>query len=510
MTPDTTHTAGDPLLITTRSGAVRGDAENGVRTWRSIPFAAPPVGPLRLRAPQPAEPWQGVRDATAFGPVPPQRRGIEEVGAGKHTPISEDCLTLNVWAPETPSEEPVPVLVWFYGGAFTQGAASASGYTNGHVTRRTGAIFVTINYRVGALGFIDFTSFASPEHPFDSNVGLRDQVAGLEWVRDNIAAFGGDPGNVTIFGESAGGMSVIALMCIPAAHGLFHKAFAMSPAPSSMYEPTLHATWAGELVEALGVSREAAAEALATRPWEDLVAATETLTTKITPSTHPSTLASSPVVDGDFLPTHAIDAFRDGTAARVPLVIGTMANEGAFFDRILDVLPTTPSRIETMFSLTGADARDRVLAAYPSYPKKKAAIEVGGDVVFWLPSVQSAEAHSEHSPTWMYRLDFATPMMRLLGLGATHGMDMPAFFGNLGSGMGRIMTLLGGRRAYAAVGDRMLAAVASLARTGSPGRDWPQYDAERRVTRIIDREDRLESDPRGERRRAWGDFRGFL
>lgn len=505
-----TISADDILLVPTADGVVRGILHEGVRSWRSIPFAAPPVGPLRLRAPRPAEPWDGIRDATEFGAVPPQPRGIEEIGAGKHTLISEDCLTLNVWAPAEKTDTARPVLVWFYGGAFTRGAASAPGYTNGIFAREHDAVFVTVNYRVGALGFIDFTSLATPEHPFDSNVGLRDQVAGLEWVRDNIAAFGGDPDNVTIFGESAGGMSVVSLMCIPSAEGLFHRAFAMSPAPSSMYGPDLHAEWAREIVTALDVGETDAAEAIATRPWEDLVAAMSVVGDTVGPSRYPGALPSSPVVDGEFLPKHAIDAFRDGTAHRVPFVTGNMSREGAFFAKMTELLPTTVERVERMFELTEPAARDAVVAGYPGFPSKATAIDIGGDVVFWLPTVLAAEGHSKHAPTWMYRYDFATPVMRLMGIGATHGVEMPAFFGTADKGIGRIMTLLGGRRRYLALGRRMREAVVELARTGTPPAEWPAYDASDRRTLVLDATERIESDPRGERRRAWGGFRGFL
>lgn len=511
MTDSTTtqpHEGTDDLTVQTTHGAVRGIVDKGVRTWRGIPYAAPPVGALRLRAPQPLAPWDGVRDASEFGMAPPQVVTFEASGIGKETPVGEDCLTLNVSAPQRPAAAPRPVLVYLYGGAYTTGSNRSTGYLGSRLVDNGDVVYVCINYRLGALGFVDFTEFSTPERPFDNNLGLRDTVAGLEWVRDNIAAFGGDPGNVTIFGESAGGMSVVSLMCIPSARGLFHKAFAMSPAPASMYSPGLHADFARRFIDTLGVDEADAAEALTTRPWQDLIAASRRIGHEYVPDNMPSALPTAPVVDGDFLPKHAIDAFRDGDAHPVPFVAGTTDREGAFFTFVLDLLPTKPGRIETMFTQTDPDARDRVIAAYPGYPGKRAAIDLGGDVVFWHPTVQLTEGHSRHAPTWSYRFDYAPPLLKLTKVGATHGTDVAAVFDGYDAGLGKIITSIGGRRTANALAKRFQGALLSLARAGSPGADWPQYEEPTRRTRIFDIEDRVESDPRADRRLAWGDYRG--
>ncbi|QEE62125.1 carboxylesterase/lipase family protein [Salinibacterium sp. dk2585] len=514
MTDNTTaHAAqsqanADDLTVATTHGAVRGIVDKEVRTWRGIPFAAPPVGELRLRKPHPAEPWEGVRDASEFGMAPPQVVTFEASGIGKETPVGEDCLTLNVSAPLAPSAEPRPVLVYLYGGAYTTGSNRSTGYLGSRLVKNGDVIYVCLNYRLGALGFVDFSPYSTPERPFESNLGLRDTVAGLEWVRDNIAAFGGDPDNVTIFGESAGGMSVTSLMCIPSAKGLFHKAFAMSPAPASMYGPELHADWSRRFLENLGVDEADAAAALSERPWQDLIAASRKLGHDYIPDNQPSALPTAPVVDGDFLPKHTIDAFRDGDAHPVPFVAGTTDREGAFFTIVLDLMPTKPSRIDTMFKQTDPDARDRVVAAYPGYPSKRAAIDLGGDAIFWHPTIQVTEGHSRHAPTWSYRFDYAPPLLKLTKIGATHGTDVAAVFDGYDAGLGKIVTALGGRGTANALAQRFQGALLSLARTGSPGADWPQYDETARQTRIFDSEDRIESDPRAGRRLAWGDYRG--
>lgn len=505
MTMDVTS-----LLIPTASGLVRGIVDAGVRTWRGIPYAAPPVGELRLRAPQRPQPWNGVLAGNRFGPVPPQARTATLAGSRRRGPMAEDCLTLNVSAPLEPSSERLPVLVYFYGGAFSSGSSTVKTYRGARLVRAGEAVYVSLNYRIGALGFMDFTSFSGAGRIFESNLGLRDQVAALEWVQENIEEFGGDPDNVTIFGESAGGISVTSLMCIPAARGLFHKAYAQSPAPSSAYSRDLHAAWARDLLRILNVRESDAAAALSSLPAPVLVEATNRLTSKIGPANQPGTLSVSPVVDGDFLPDHPIDTFMAGAAAPVPLVVGTMAREGALFAKIVDILPSTPALLEKMFASTDPEALDRVLAAYPGYPSKELSVDISGDLVFWYPSTMVAESHSRVAPTWSYRYDFATPMMNALGFGATHAMDVPVMFGETHEPITRALSLFGGAGALRELSARFQGTLLSLAKTGSPGPDWPQYEPLLRQTRIFDKEDRIESDPFPERRRAWEGYRGYL
>ncbi|MET4059290.1 para-nitrobenzyl esterase [Arthrobacter sp. UYP6] len=498
------------LLIPTENGLIRGTVANGVRTWRGIPYAAPPVGELRLRSPQLPQRWNGVLDGSAFGAAPPQSRNPSLTGSRRRAPMDEDCLTLNVSAPLEPEFGQLPVLVYFYGGAFSSGSSTVKTYRGSHLVRTGEAVYVSLNYRIGALGFMDFSTFSAAGRAFDSNLGLRDQVAALEWVRDNISDFGGDPRNVTIFGESAGGISVTSLMCIPAARGLFHRAYAQSAAPSSAYSQELHASWARDLLQILKVPLSDAADALSTLPAEVLVRATNQLTSKIGPADKPGSLSVSPVVDGDFLPEHPLDTFMKGLAAPVPLVLGTMAREGALFAKMVDILPSTPDRIEKMFAGTDPEAQARVLAAYPGYPSRERSVEISGDLVFWYPSTVVAESHSLVAPTWSYRYDFATPLMNLLGFGATHAMDVPVMFGETREPITRALSVLGGAAALKELSARFQGTLLSLAKTGSPGPDWPRYEPVQRHTRIFDVEDRVESDPFPERRRAWAGYRGYL
>ncbi|NLE78118.1 MAG: carboxylesterase/lipase family protein, partial [Rhodococcus sp.] len=195
----------DDMLVRTTDGPVRGRRVGGLRAWRGIPYAAPTAGPRRFRAPAPIEPWSEVRECTEFGDAPPQAKSYTALRPGKYQPTSEDCLTVNVLAPAHDDGTKRPVMVYIYGGAYIMGMSATGVYNGSALVRRGDVVYVSFNYRVGTLGYLDFSRYSTPERPFDSNLGLRDQVAALEWVQRNIAAFGGDPDNVTLFGESAGG-----------------------------------------------------------------------------------------------------------------------------------------------------------------------------------------------------------------------------------------------------------------------------------------------------------------
>jgi para-nitrobenzyl esterase len=497
----TAPTAGPEVKTT--GGVVRGITTHGVHAWRGIPYAAPPVGDLRLRTPHPVVPWEGTRDGSRFGPVPIQERIGEFIGAGKHTPMDEDSLTLNVSAPLTESDEPRPVMVWFYGVAFVVGASSAPTYRGYDFVRRGDVVYVSVNYRLGALGYLDFSAYGTPERPIESNLGLRDQIAALEWVRDNIAAFGGDPDQVTIFGESAGAISVTTLMATPSAHGLFHRAIAESSAPGMVFGQERARAWAAGFVTALGADDDPLT-GLTTATPEQLLGAAQVLRDRM--GDQPGTIPTAPVVDGDLLPESPLDAFEAGRAADVPLIIGTNDTEGRLFElpRLrMDVL-VSEERAARMFALTQPELREKVLAAYEGQPFRK---DLGGDYMFWYPSVRVMQSH--RGPVWAYRYDLTTPVLTAMGVRATHGMELYPVFGLAGSGAARWLTALGGRRALRAMQDRVQADWIHFARHGSPASFWPEYEPDTRLTKILDRADRVEADPRRERRLAWQGFRGY-
>src|SRR6201991_2261795 len=264
------------VRATIASGTVEGFTRDGVNRWRSIPYARPPVGRLRLRAPQPVEPWPGVRYCHGFGYCAPQQRMYTILAPGKYQPMSEDCLTLNVVAPKPPGDQLLPVMVFIHGGGYFMGSSATPIYDGAAVARK-GCVYVSVNYRLGALGCLDLSSLSNKDVIFDDNLYLRDLVMALRWVRDNIAVFGGEPDNVTVFGESAGAHAVATLLAVPAAKGLFAQAISESPAAGMVRTPEVAEQYATKFAELLGASPSDGAHAvLAARP-ADLVNAFDRL-----------------------------------------------------------------------------------------------------------------------------------------------------------------------------------------------------------------------------------------
>ncbi|MBB5914596.1 para-nitrobenzyl esterase [Nocardia transvalensis] len=489
--------------ITTADGIVRGRRGRRVLRWRSIPYAAPPVGDLRFRAPQPVRPWPGVREATDFGLAAMQHRDGARIGPRQSQATGEDCLTLNVTAPAAPSSAPRPVMVFIHGGGYVLGTSALGLYSGARLAVRGDVIVVSMNYRLGAFGYVDFSEFSTPERPFDSNLGLRDQVAALEWVRRNIGAFGGDPGNVTIFGESAGAHAVVSLLATPAAAGLFHRGIAQS-APADWSMTTAEARYfARSCLEKLDIAPEDAPAALTTLSANDIRKSVDrTIGTVLWEQ--PGSFPAAPVVDGDYLPKAPIEAFADGSAHAVPLIIGTNRDEGTLFQRFDRTLPTTPDQLHAALARCGGeDLEKRVIAAYPGYPAKKTAVRMGGDFVFWRPTVAVLEGHSRHASCYAYRYDFAPRAAQLAGFGATHALDLIPVFGGVDTPVGRVITAAGGYRGFRAVQDEFQENWLAFARTGRPLDSWPEYTEQRRSTRIIDSPARVEVDPEKAKRLAW-------
>ena len=486
--------------VTTAEGAVRGRREGDVLRWRSIPYAAPPVGDLRFRAPQPHESWSGVRPATSFRNAAVQHRSGSQIGPRTFQPQSEDCLTINVTAPADAGSAPRPVMVFIHGGGYVFGTSAVSLYAGTGLAAHHDVIVVSFNYRLGVFGYVDFTDFATPDRPVDSNLGLRDQVAALEWVHRNIAAFGGDPDNVTIFGESAGAAAVTTLLATPAAKGLFRQAIAQSSPADWALDRTTAADFARRCVERL----DSAAD-LFTADAHDLgkIAGRVSMDAM---RANPGLMTMMPVIDGEFLPTHPLDAMADGTAHPVPLIIGTNRHEGTLFAKYMDELPTNPARIEQMFDATNVIPLQRVSSHYRDYPTERSAIRLGGDFIFWRPTIAAAEAHSAHAPTYNYRYDYAPPLLKRLGLGATHASELIAVFGFGETKAGRALTAIGGRRDLRTVTERMQAHWISFARDGAPLTSWPEYDVDTRRTLVIDTAPRVVDDLDRERRLAWAEY----
>jgi para-nitrobenzyl esterase len=488
----------------TAAGTVEGFTRDGVNRWRSIPYARPPVGRMRFRAPQPAQAWSGVRHCHGFTGCAPQQRRYTLLGVGRYQPMSEDCLTLNVVTPEAPSAEPLPVMVFVHGGGYILGSSATPLYDGAALARR-GCVYVSVNYRLGALGCLDLSSLSTPDITIDSNLYLRDLVLALQWIRDNIARFGGDPNEVTIFGESAGACITSTLLAVPAAEGLFARAIAESPAAGLVRSEEISAEFAKRFVSLLDVDTEDPAEALLRVPAAQLVQAQHQLIDQGMES-RLGAFPIGPVTGDDILPIDPVEAMRTGRAHPIPLIVGTNAEEGRLFTRFLKLLPTNKLMIEELLADTEPDARERITAAYPDYPSASACIQLGGDFAFSSAAWQIAEAHSTHAPTYLYRYDYAPRTLRWSGLGATHATELLAVFDVYRTRFGALLTAAADQRTALRVSDQVQRRWRSFSRTGVPGDDWPLYNSADRAVMVFDRKCRVEFDPHPDRRMAWDGF----
>ena len=396
-------------LVRLKDGAVRGKAESGVLVFRGIPYAAPPFGVNRMQPPRPVKAWDGERDATAFGPTapkgdyPPQYAALfpEVVIPG------EDCLNLNVWTPDT-SATGLPVLVWIYGGGFTNGSGSAGMY-NGAAFARDRVVCVTINYRLGAEGFLFLDDGIA-------NLGLLDQLAALQWVQTNISAFGGDPARVTVAGESAGAMSVTTLLAMPLAEGLFAQAIAQSGAAAHTLTRDEARMVGGYLAAALGVPADR--DAIKAVPLDKLVQATSAQVAELLTAPDPakwgqlalSLLSFAPTVDGSILPVAPLTAIATGQGSGVPLLIGSNRDEARLFlvaSGAIDLIddPT----LDAVASAYGLSPDDLVVYR-GNRPKGSAGDILAAVITDWfyrIPAIRVAEARAASGTgnTWMYRFD---------------------------------------------------------------------------------------------------------
>ena len=487
-------TAELPTVVRTSAGLLRGTTEHGVNVWRGVAYAEQPVGARRFLAPAPVPPWTGVRDAVDHGPLPPQGRSF--VGGGRDDPKIRDeaCLTVTVWSPAKEPDAALPVMVWIPGGAFVYGAGQLQLYNGSRLAANGNVVVVNVTYRLGVFGGFELGALG-PD--FADNLCLRDQLAALEWVRDNIAAFGGDPGQVTVFGESAGATSVLALLACPAADGLFGRAIAQSPALPLIADRATRATRAREFLARLGVE-PADVRTLPQRALRRTAGELQAESAAETP-----VLAFGLTHGVDLLPYHPIEAARRGAVSDVPLIVGINSHEASMFAwGKPPMLPTTRESIDGFFARAAPDAKDRVLAAYPGFPRRRTLVAVGSDAMFGAPTWAFADAYSAAAPTFAYRFDHTTWTLRVLGLGATHGSEIVHVQHSYASYLGRKLHPLG-RRVQPSVGRRMQRTWLNFA-VGALGEDWPRYDAEHRRTRVIrsTRDDTV-SDPDGLRRAAW-------
>lgn len=404
------------LLVATDKGQLRGRAEGPITSFKGIPYAEPPTGPKRWRAPQPAKPWKGVRAAARYGNACIQPPGLSAENGGDPGPLSEDCLYLNVWTPGADPEANRPVIFWIHGGAYTFGSGNIAGYS-GVPFAKKGAVFVSINYRLGQLGFFAHPALEKNNPGGPVNFGLLDQIAALKWVRSNIKKFGGNPGNVTIMGQSAGAKSVFAMMASPLARGLFKKAVALSSyvIPDAKRAKAVEA--GTKVATALGLNganaglrelRQISAERFGALKGEGL-------------SNAPVPVSGDPV-----LPRAINKIFADGKEARVPLIVGNTSDDASVvaafgFDpaKVLDRLGAAKALVKLLYRDAKNDA--------------DVARQAMRDLIFTMPVRWTADRHNSYAPVWRFYFDYVSEReRRKFPNGVPHGFDV-VYFLNTGA-----------------------------------------------------------------------------
>jgi para-nitrobenzyl esterase len=462
-------------VVNAPAGTLQGTAERNLRVFKGIPFAQPPVGPLRWRAPVAPPHWEGVRDATEFGPAcfqpKPQLSGI--YSPAKPLPMSEDCLTLNVWAPEDARD--APVFVWIHGGALATGSSREPMYDGSKLAER-GVVVVSVNYRLGVLGWLAHPDLSAEQGGISGNYGLLDQIRALEWVRDNVGAFGGDAGNVTIAGESAGALSVMYLMASPPARGLFHKAIAESAYMIST--PDLK-----RVVHGAPSAEQAGAALAATLKATDLAALRAIDPADITARAVAVGYGPWGAVDGKILSDQLVNVFDRGEQAPVPLLAGFNQGEIRSLTVLAPPVPASRDEYESRIRAIYRDLADEFLRLYPSSNMRESILATTRDGLYgWTAERLARKQAAIGQPSYLYLWDHAYPATDAAGLHAFHASELPFVFGTFDA-TGPLWPAIPGTPSQKAMSAALIDYWTSFAKTGVPtasgAPDWPRYETGR-------------------------------
>jgi para-nitrobenzyl esterase len=498
------------VIVNTQTGKLEGDFQNDIYVFKGIPYAAPLMGDLRWLPPQPVRPWSGVRSAKEFGAIAPQTEMAVGPIVFKPQRQSEDCLFLNIWTPGLDNAKR-PVMVWIHGGAFTIGSGSDPMNASDILPRRGDVVLVTINYRLGMLGFLRLKETTGGKIPATGNEGLLDQVAALNWVRDNIAAFGGNPKNVTVFGESAGGMSIGCLMVMPAAKGLFQNAILESGVGSTAV-PLGDAVATGENFLKMAQIRKDDVKALRAITPKQLLELETKMRTE--PGGQARITVTAPVIDGETIPDVTNKMAKNGSARNIPVIIGTNVDEW----KLLALMQPGSSQLseQQMLKQLGAlveaaDVKELVTAYRNARERRGESITpseissaIQTDRMFRIPALELVEAQRDNKQlAYGYLFTWKSPVMGG-ALGACHGLETGFVFGNYDDTF--CGTGLDADKLAECIQDAWLA----FARTGDPScktiGKWPVYGKDR-LTMILGKDCHVEAAPYEEERRAWDNVR---
>jgi para-nitrobenzyl esterase len=502
----------DNPVVTVSSGKIEGVYEDGLYVFRGVPYAAPPVGALRWMPPRPAEPWQGILPVREYGCIAPQNMmaTATEVSPVFDGPQNEACLFLNIWTPGL-DDARRPVLFWIHGGAFILGAGSEGVVKGGKLARRGDIVMVSINYRLGALGFMNLKEITGGKIPATGNEGLLDQIAALEWVIDNIAAFGGDPDNITVSGFSAGGMSTGTLLGMPLAKGKYQKAMNRSGASNVIVTLENAMEMSGRYLEILGVDRHDA-DAIRNLSVKKLLDAQQVLGDMIRVSESRAT-PFIPVLDGEIVPEFPIEAIEKGSARGIPILAGNTLDELKAMNMMDPAVRDMDEAglVERLDRLLPSDMITKLINIYREVLKKRGSRAdnadiwgtISADLMFRISTIRLVEAQRDNgAPAYNYLFTYRTPAMGGV-LGAMHGLDSSFLFGNLDPGY------TGSGPEVESLATKIQDSCAAFMHTGNPScesiGEWPVYGTDR-MTMILDIDARVEAAPYEEERRAWDGF----
>ena len=496
------------MIVETKSGNVNGFEKNGLKIFKGIPYAEPPIGPLRFSPPIEKKPWDDVLQATEFGPQAMQGLNPLEMFFGKVTvkKSEADCLTLNVWTPGIDNKKR-PVLFWIHGGAFVIGSAADGFYDGEALAKRGDVVIVTINYRLGALGYLYVPGKTA-------NCGQLDQIEALRWVQNNIELFGGDPENVTIFGESAGGEACITLLAMPAAKGLFHKAIIQS-GPIA-YNPSIGEKNTKKLMAKCKVDD---LEGLRGLPAKKIIKKQDSM---VFNPDNIDLLMFCPRIDGKHLPKHPIIALEEGYASDIEILVGTNKDEIKLFTSILPSSGIQSDEhlkkyISKVMITLGSDETtiNQLIKRYQDARGGKDSLDlneissiIGTDYMFRIPAIRVMEAHLTHQVnTFSYLFTWTSPMMKGK-LGACHALELPFLFGT--HKIAGVEKFSGSGPDADKLSNNLINIWTTFARTGDPNNDnipkWPPYDTKNRPTMLLGKEIKISNDIFAKERMAWDDI----
>jgi len=496
-------------IVDTKAGKIQGIKDEGLEIFKGIPYTERVVGDLRFKPPVPAKRFPGVFMATEYGPDCPQE--IPPVTSDPPNPQSEpDCLNLNIWTPSTDGDKR-PVMVWIHGGGFRSGSGRL--YDGSFIVKRGNVVVVTINYRLNSLGFSFLPGITS-------NVGLLDQITALKWVRDNIENFGGDVNNVTIFGESAGGMSVTTLLTMPEAKGLFHRVIAQSGAchPAG-YRASEGKDLSERIISELGIQYDDIEALRKISAYELVKAESKVWAEKEWNEKKPWPFSIPPYIDGKHIPEHPLDLIRKGAAAKVDLLVGTNLNESAGMEMKNPNFKEVDEegmhiKIKDIVKSLGQhdDKAENLIHVYRETRKDEGSLSAREvldafltDLDFHISAIRTAESQSIQNPnTYMYLFTWPSPLMEGK-LGACHFIEVAFVFGFLDIPYWSIFSGTG--EAAKKFSEKIMDSWIAFARTGNPSHsgipEWPKYDTKKRSTMILGEEIKVVDDPYGKERMAW-------